>query len=235
MKQFDKYIKSFQDIDIGFIYYEFRKLSSLCIYDQQNYDTLKYLIDNISCIKQDAIEVTIDNRDKNCLNLIENNDFIPTYHWYIYDVNNETDIPGENIIEIKKREIVRSLLTDQVHELAVRMPSLFDENGEEEDWYKLGDNCIAYLHNNMIISVLTYTIENDNIHIYLTYTIPQYRSKGYGSILVKYMKFFAMKNNIKTITICTDVSENNRVPNMLNKNKFKYFKTGYEKIIKNVI
>lgn len=232
MKKFNRYIKNFEDIDVGFIYYKFKKISSFCIYDQQNYDSLKYLIDNINCIEQDAIEVTIDNRDIKCLNLVNSNDFTPTYHWYIYNVNNETNIIDKNIIEVKDRETVRNLLTDQVHELAMRMPSLFDENGEEEDWYKLGDRCLAYLHNNMIISVLTYTIENDNIHIYLTYTVPKYRSSGYGSILIEYMKCFSMKNNIKTITVCTDVSENNRVPNMLNKNKFAYFKTGYEKIIK---
>lgn len=233
MKKFDRYIKSFEDIDVGFIYYKFKKLSSLCIYDEQSYDSLKYLIDNIDCIKQDAVEVTIDNRDIKCLNLVNSNDFMPTYHWYIYSIiGNEYSIIDKNIIEIKDREKVRNLLTDQVHELASRMPSLFDENGEEEDWYKLGDYCLAYMHNNIITSVLTYTIEKDNIHIYLTYTVPEYRSSGYGSILIKYMKYFAMKNNIKTITVCTDVSENNRVPNMLNKNMFQYFKTGYEKIIR---
>ena len=148
----------------------------------------------------------------------------------LIDDNNKKGCGDKNIKEIENREVVRKLLMDQVHELALRMPDLFDENGEE-DWYKLGDNCLTYLHNNEIISVLTYTIEKDNIHIYLTYTIPEYRSSGYGSILIKYMKYFAMKNNIKTITICTDVNKNNRVPNMLNKNKFEYFKTGYEKII----
>lgn len=232
MEKFNRYIKSFEDIDVSFIYYNFKKISSFCIYDQQNYYSLKYLIDNIDCIEQDAVEVTIDNRDIKCLNLLNSNDFIPNYHWYIYSIGNEYSIIDKNIIEVKDRETVRKLLTDQVHELAMRMPSLFDENGEEEDWYKLGDYCLAYLHNNTITSVLTYTIEKDNIHIYLTYTVPEYRSSGYGSILIECMKYFAMKNNIKTITICTDVSENNRVPNMLNKNKFKYFKTGYEKIIR---
>ena len=62
MEKFNRYIKSFEDIDIGFIYYNFKKISSFCIYDQQNYDSLKYLIDNINCIEQNVIKVTIDNR-----------------------------------------------------------------------------------------------------------------------------------------------------------------------------
>ena len=70
MKEFYIYIKSFENIEVSFIYYKFKKLSSLCIYDQQNYDSLRYLIDNINYIEQDAVEITIDNRDIDCLNLV---------------------------------------------------------------------------------------------------------------------------------------------------------------------
>ena len=109
---------------------------------------------------------------------------------------------------------------------------MFDENGEDDEWTQCGDICIAYSKNNNVISVLTFTVEKQsNLHIYLTYTIPDYRSQGLGSKLFDYVKNFAYKNDIKTITVCTDVSKNNPVPNMFLKNGFKYFKTGYDKIL----
>ena len=142
-------------------------------------------------------------------------------------------VPSDSIVQVKKRKIVKDLLTDQVHELAARMPEMFDENGEEEGWYKCGKKCLVYLKDKQIASILTYSHEkqNNNIHIYLTYTLPDMRSKGLGSKLLDYVKYVASKNNISTITICTDVSKGNRVTNMFLKNGFVYYKTGYHKVI----
>ena len=126
------------------------------------------------------------------------------------------------------------MFTEQVHELAKRMPEMFDKRGEERGWYKAGDVCIAYIEGQEIVSLLTYSFEKrtNNLHIYLTYTIPQKRSQGYGGKLIDYVKNATIKNNVDIITVCTDVSVGNRVPNMFYKNGFKYFKTGYEKILK---
>ena len=96
-----------------------------------------------------------------------------------------------------------------MHELAQRDPSMFDKNGEEKGWYKAGKNCMAYLQDEQIISVLIWQYEpqNENIHIYLTYTLPQFRSQGYNSKLIDYVKQYASVRGVKTITVCTDTTE----------------------------
>ncbi|MCL2354876.1 MAG: GNAT family N-acetyltransferase, partial [Oscillospiraceae bacterium] len=104
--------------------------------------------------------------------------------------------------------------------------------GEDDDWLTLGKNALAYVVDNNIISVLTFSTEKNNtIHIYLTYTKPEYRSQGLGTKMFDYIKNFAYENNINSITICTDISTNNPVPNMFFKNSFKYLKTSYTKIL----
>ena len=94
-------------------------------------------------------------QDKKLLQLAKQNGFTPIYHWYIYhvvpqDANLQTD---EHIKVVKNRKLVKKELTDQVHELAQRDPSMFDKNGEEKGWYKAGKNCIAYLQDEQIIIV----------------------------------------------------------------------------------
>mgnify|MGYP003314679414 FL=1 len=39
IRDFDKYIQKFEEVNIGFIYNNFKKVSSFCIYDKQNYES----------------------------------------------------------------------------------------------------------------------------------------------------------------------------------------------------
>lgn len=221
----------FKDTNYDTTIINFKEYKTFSIYDTLNEKMLDYILQNLGNIKYQAIEVCFDARNQGMLDKVVAAGFEPNYHWYIYDVAKEdcNKVSSTDIGIVKKRKLVKDMLTDQVHELAQRMPEMFDENGEEKGWYKCGKKCIVYLKDNQIASILTYTHEkhNNNIHIFLTYTLPQYRSMGLGSKLIDYVKHVAAKNNIATITVCTDVSEGNRVPNMFYKNGFRYFKTGY--------
>lgn len=226
----------FKDTEKGILFSNFKKYKALSIYDTLDEESLNYVLDNMYSIKQDAIEITIDKNDKKLLKSVQDAGFKPIYDWFIFDLSSKYNdgVDLDNIVQIKNRRKVKKMLTEQVHELAKRMPEMFDKNGEEKGWYKAGDICIAYIEEEKIVSLLTYSFESktNNIHIFLTYTIPQKRSLGYGGKLIDYVKNIAIKNNVSTITVCTDVSSGNRVPNMFYKNGFKYFKTGYEKILK---
>jgi len=226
-------MKKFNDIQKIFIYHNYKRVSCCAIYDTQTYKTLKQLTDNLHEIKEDSIVVTADKNDCQISALLIDNKFKADYNWYLFEVIEPNFEINENIIEIKERKDIEDLILDQVHELSKRMPSLFDEKGEDDDWPSLGEKAIGYIVDNNIISLLTFSIKKDNtIHIYLTYTKPEYRSQGIGTKMFDYAKDFAYKNGIKAITVCTDISTNNPVPNMFLKNDFKYFKTSYTKIIK---
>lgn len=129
-------------------------------------------------IRQEAIEITIDKENKNLLKMVQDAGFKPIYDWFILDsFETKESVDQDNIVQIKHRRKVKKLLTDQVHELAKRMPAMFDKHGEEKGWYKAGDICVAYVEEGEIVSLLTYSFEKrtNNLHIYLTYTIPQKR------------------------------------------------------------
>lgn len=230
-----KLFKNFKDVEKGHLWNDFKRYSAICIYDTLDEESFDYVIANLGKIKQEALEITFDINNASILDKARKLNFIPDYHWYIYSISeNDKELASDdNITIIKKRKLVKKQLIDQMHELAHREPNMFDKNGEVKDWYKSGKECIAYIEGKEIVSVLTWQYEpqNNNIHIYLTYTQPKYRSKGYNSKLFDYMKKYAFDHNIKTITVCTDVTNKNRVPNMFYKNGFKYFKTGFEKII----
>ena len=234
MKQ--KIFNKFKDVEKGHLWNDFKMYSSVCIYDTLDEESFDYVVSNIDKIKQQALEITFDINNSSILDKAKKMDFAPDYHWYIYNISeNDKKLDLDNNIKIvKKRKIVKDQLVAQMHELAQREPNMFDKNGAARDWYKSGKECIAYIEGKEIVSVLTWQYEpqNNNIHIYLTYTQPEYRSKGYNSKLFDYIKKYAFEHNIKTITVCTDVTDKNRVPNMFFKNGFKYFKTGFEKIIK---
>lgn len=228
--------KLFKDTNYDTTYIDSKQYKTFSIYDTLTQEKLNYILENLQNIKYQALEICFDATNQDMLALATNAGFKPNYNWYIYNVSQDDIklLPGLDIAEVKNRKVVKDMLTDQVHELAARMPEMFDQNGEEEGWYKCGKKCIVYLQYNKIASILTYTHEkeNNNIHIYLTYTLPHLRSMGLGSKLLDYVKYIAAKNKIPTITVCTDVSKGNRVPNMFYKNGFKYFKTGYHKALK---
>ncbi len=232
--RYDELIKKFKEIEKSTIYFKFKEISSFCIYDKQNYFTLKKIIKNLNKIKEDSIEITVNKNNIIISKILKKNSFISDYDWFIYRPNKKESV-DPNIKIIEDREKIIDLLIEQEHELSKRTPEMFDQNGEEMDWEKCGENCIAYFDGDKIISVLTYTVEReDNLHIYLGYTLPEFRSKGIGSLLFNYIKNKAFEDKIETITVCTDSTKSNRVPNMIKKNGFKYFKTGYYKILKEI-
>ncbi len=232
----EEFLKSFKDVEKGILWDNYKKYSAISIYDTLDENLFDFLIKNLDKLKTQAVEITFDINNQHLLAKARDLNFLPIYHWYIYNISDcdKNLIPDKNIKIITKRKLVRKELINQVHELAKREPSMFDKNGEEKNWYKAGKNCIAYNQNGKILSILTWQYEpqNNNIHIYLTYTLPEYRSKGYNSKLFDYIKKYAFENNIQTLTVCTDVTPNNRVPNMFYKNNFKYFKTGFKKLLK---
>ena len=230
-----KIFKRFIDVEKGFTYYNYIRHSCISVYDTLNEGDFDYILANLDKINTQAIECCFDINNKNMMKKAKENKFVQNYHWFRYFVD-EADKSikvDENIKKLKLRRKVKALLTDQVHELAKREPNMFDKNGEDKGWYKAGKECIIYVQDKKIISVLTYQFEpqNDNIHIYLTYTLPAFRSKGYNTKLFDYIKCLAAKRNVKSISVCTDVTKNNRVPNMFIKNGFVYYKTGFRKII----
>ena len=217
-----KILKRFKDVEKGSSWNNFKKYSSISIYDTLDENSFNYITQNLSKIPAQTIEITFDINNKRLLKQATELNFFPIYHWYIFYVSPtqkqlETD---SNISALKRRRLVKKQLTDQVHELAKREPNMFDKNGEEKNWYKAGKKCFVYKLNNKIISILTWQYEpqNNNIHIYLTYTLPEYRSQGYNSKLFNHIKNYASEKGIKTITVCTDVTKNNPVPNMFYKN-----------------
>lgn len=230
-----KLLMQFKDVDKGVLYNDFKKYSAIFIYDTLDNQNFEYVNSILNKLKVKAVEITLDATDIQLYKKALSQKYVPIYYWYIYRVNkiDKNIIVDTNIKVIKNRRKVKNLLTDQVHELAKRMPSMFDKNGEEKGWYKSGKNCIAYMQDKTIISVLTWQYEpqNNNIHIYLTYTLPDKRSMGYSSKLFDYIKKYAAEHGVDTITVCTDVTKQNRTPNMFIKNNFKYFKTGFEKFI----
>lgn len=232
----NKLFQEFKDVDYGTMWHEYKKYSAVSVYDTQSRESFDVLCDNLDKIKQEALEVTLDTTDSVIMKKANKLGFYPIYLWYRYFVKEEDkakDIDS-HIVVIKHRKQVKKQLTDQVHELAGREPDMFDKNGEDKGWYKSGKNCIAYVQDKEIISILTWQFEpqNNNIHIYLTYTLPEYRSQGYGQKLIDYVKQYASIHGVKTISVCTDTTKANRVPKMFERNEFCYFKTGFVKLLK---
>jgi len=237
-------LKNFIDIEKGTHYVNQVKHSATSIYDTMNDESYNYVLNNLDKVKTDVLELTFDKNNKAILERATSEGFKPNYNWFSYKVK-ETDAQLEispDICQIKNRSKVKKQLTEQAHELALREPSLFDKNGEQKGWHKAGKNCTVIKVDGKIASILTWQIEPqhhsykpdaiENIHIYLAYTLPEYRNRGLCSKLIDYVKKYAAQNNIKSITACTDTTPENRVPHMLEKNGFTYYKTGFVKVLK---
>ena len=215
------------------IYYNYKKVSCYTIREIQTILSLNNLINKADTIEEKILSISADKNDRQMIQLLEENDFKARYDWFIYEVNNSNYQISDYIIEIPNRKEIEELLIHQLHECSERMPQLFNEKGEDDDWVDLGEVALGYIINNKVVSILTFSIKEDNsIHIYLTYTKPEYRSQGLSTKMFDFIKNYASQNRIKIITVCTDVSEGNRVPNMFYKNGFKYFKTSYTKFLK---
>lgn len=147
-----KIFQQFKDVEKGILWKDYKKYSAISVYDTLQENTFVYVLSCLPKVKTEAIEITFNMQDKHLLQLAKQNSFMTIYHWYIYyvspqDANIEIDA---HIKVVKNRKLVKKELTDQVHELAQRDPSMFDINGEEKGWYKAGKNCIAYFQDEQI-------------------------------------------------------------------------------------
>lgn len=123
----------FKDTEKGILYSNFKKYSALSIYDTLDEEALKFVLENMHSIRQETIEITIDKENKNLLKMVQDAGFKPIYDWFILDsFETKESVDQDNIVQIKHRRKVKKLSTDQVHELAKRMPAMFDKHSEEK-------------------------------------------------------------------------------------------------------
>lgn len=225
----------FKNVETFTIYHNFEKKSCLAYYEPQNIDSIHNFINLAKDNNCQSVEITVDIEDKYTKTFVEGNNFIPAYDWFEFRLSQYTHNPvSANIEDNPNRDAIHHLLIDQMKELAQRDPSLFDENGEDENWTSYGGISITYKIEDQIVSVLTYDYEPTTpktIHIYLMYTIPEYRGQQFGSQLISHVKNIALRNNIQKITVCTDTSSQNRVPKLFKENGFTHYQRSYVSLL----
>ena len=126
----------------------------------------------------------------------------------------------ENIMEIKDSKIITEILNkafitvalqfNYTKENASKFPA-FIESNIIENGLNNGLKMYGYYLNNQIIGCVGYSFYKDNMYfIERLATLPEYRHKGIGKILMEYVENIIKKNNGKIIEIHV-VDENKRL------------------------
>jgi len=136
------------------------------------------------------------------------------------------------VVLITDREQIREVIQSKQSECATREPQKFDENKKDHNWINFGKEAIALKLDDKILSVLTFTEENNNnLRLRLIHTVKNYQRHGFGRLLVEHAFKIAYKRNLKTLSVCIDNSEGEHIENLMLGFNFKHVQNGFVKLI----
>lgn len=125
---------------------------------------------------------------------------------------------------IKEDENLRCFIQNSVFKDNDRIPLVpYDIKREQEEEYYINDLCVFIMIGNIVIGYGQVILKEDFYTIVNIGILEDYRKKGYGEILIKYLIYLCSKRNISYISINVDIN-NYKAMNLYKKIGFKEYK-----------
>lgn len=140
---------------------------------------------------------------------------------YMQGVLPFADQLGLSALEVTANRLLKPLIEDLTRECASRMPYDFDQDGMDISFYTFGDQAfyVATEEENGlprgIKGFRAVETDGDDLYLYIAYVQPQYRKQGVYRQLMSAALVYAKELGCKTVSVATDVSENNPMRGIL--------------------